>query len=188
MHTLTDRNTSTSTYIDTSKWWLFRPCRSVALSHRDSDRATQIGRDSDNATLKLCRVLVNILSLVYLGFMCRSVAKPLRVPFVGLSLYRPIFVACRYVFKYSGAVNVVSVTAVILRISPRWQAMFLVSFTIVDFETITQYSLVFHVIFNVLLNFKLKWYRISHSLIALKCRHRHRHETCIISIWNLVIR
>ena len=42
------------------------------------------------------------------------------------------------------------------------------NFTIVDFVTITQYSLVFRVIFNVLLIFKLKWYRFSHSLIALK--------------------
>ena len=48
-------------------------------------------------------------------------------------------------------VNVVSVTAV--TDIPRWRAMFLVSFT---FAVITQYYLVFCVIFNVLLNFKLK--------------------------------
>ena len=55
---------------------------------------------------------------------------------------------------------------------PIWRVMFLVSFTIVDFVVNTQYSLVFRVIFNVLLNIELKSYRFSHSLIALKWRNR----------------
>ena len=54
-----------------------------------------------------------------------------------------------------------------------YQTMFLVSFTIVDFVINTQYSLVFRVIFNALLNFKLKCYRFSNSLIALKWRNQH---------------
>ena len=54
---------------------------------------------------------------------------------------------------YTG-VNVVSVTAV--TVIPRWLAMFLLSFTMVDFVIIMQYCLVFHVMLNVLLNFKLK--------------------------------
>ena len=41
----------------------------------------------------------------------------------------------------------------------------------------TQYSLVFRVISNVLLNFKLKWYRFSHSLVALKWRNRQERKT-----------
>ena len=76
------------------------------------------------------------------------------------------------VYRIITGVNVVSVTDI-----PRWRAMFLVSFTIVDFVIITQHPLVFRVIFNVLLNFKLKWYRFSHILIALKWRNRQEKKT-----------
>ena len=81
-------------------------------------------------------------------------------------------------FFTNTGVNVVSVTAV-TDIS-RWRAMFLVSFTIVDSEIITQYSLVFRVIFNVLSDFKLKLYRFSHSLIALKLRNRQEKKNTVI--------
>ena len=75
----------------------------------------------------------------------------------------------------STGVNVVSV----LKNIPRWRTMFLVSFTIVDFVIITQYSLVFRVIFNVLLN-KLKGYRFPHSLIPLKWRNRQERKNAVI--------